>query len=492
MAAPIPFDNTYVKLPEVFYTRQHPTPVKSPGLIKINHQLAVELGIDAEWLQSQQGIETCAGNYIPESAEPISTVYAGHQFGGWNPQLGDGRAVLLGELIGSNNQRYDIQLKGSGQTPYSRNGDGRAPLGPVLREYILSEAMAALGVPSTRSLAAVMTGEPVFREEVLPGAVLTRVASSHIRIGTFQYFAAMGDVESVRALYMHAAQRHYPETLEAENPACAFLDAVINRQAELVAKWQLLGFIHGVMNTDNILISGETIDYGPCAFMDAYHPETVYSSIDHQGRYAYVTQPRIAHWNLSWLAQSLIPILDSDQEKAIAMAQELIDQFPEKYHRAYDLGLAHKLGFAESNSEIKALGNDLLGLMASEHVDFTLCFHKLADLSAPEEQPDVPEDLFQLPDSFDDWLSTWAELLDRMETNYSSRQLRMRSVNPLYVPRNHLVEDAINRAQNDNDFVLFHKLIDLLAMPYEYQPGMEPYAKPPKPDQMVRQTFCGT
>ena len=278
MTAPIPFDNTYVELPEQFYSLQPAVPVEAPGLIKVNSNLAKNLGIDAEWLASQQGIETCAGNHVPKGAEPIATVYAGHQFGGWNPQLGDGRAVLLGEVIAKNQQRYDIQLKGSGQTPYSRNGDGRAPLGPVLREYIVSEAMAALGVPTTRSLAAITSGEPVFREQVLPGAVLVRVASSHIRIGTFQYFAASGDVESVRTLFEYAAARHYPEALNMESPPLAFLNDVINRQAELIAKWQLLGFVHGVMNTDNVLVCGETVDYGPCAFMDAYDSCLLYTS----------------------------------------------------------------------------------------------------------------------------------------------------------------------------------------------------------------------
>lgn len=500
MAGPISFDNTYVKLPEAFYSRQNPTPVKAPGLISANHALASELGIDGEWLVSQQGIETCSGNHIPEGAEPIATVYAGHQFGGWNPQLGDGRAVLLGEVLDTNQRRYDIQLKGSGQTPYSRNGDGRAPLGPVLREYILSEAMAALGVPTTRSLAAVTTGEPVFREEALPGAVLVRVASSHIRIGTFQYFAAMGDVESVRALHEYAASRHYPETLEAENPGLAFLDAVINRQAELVANWQLLGFIHGVMNTDNMLVCGETVDYGPCAFMDGHNPAMRYSSIDTQGRYAYANQPRIAHWNLSWLAQSLIPVLDENQEAAVNMAQQSIDQYPEKYHRAYDRGLAKKLGFAESNDEIKALGSKLLDLMASEHLDFTLCFRKLADLAAsdmaqeivPEMTPEIPEDLFRIPTKLTLWLKAWTKLLDSIEPDKQARQANMRLVNPAYVPRNHLVEEAINSAQNDGDFEKYHKLIDVLARPYSHQAGTQHYAMPPNPDQIVRQTFCGT
>ena len=312
MAESIRFDNSYQQLPERFYSRLAPTPVSKPGPVRFNQSLAGQLGISADWLSSTGGIESLSGNRVPTGAEPIATAYAGHQFGNWVPQLGDGRAILLGEVIGPDGQRYDIQLKGSGRTPYSRGGDGRAPLGPVLREYIVSEAMAALGVPTSRALAAVSTGDAVYREGVLPGAVLTRVAQSHIRIGTFQYFYSRQDHEGLRLLADHVISRHYPEAAAAGNPVQALLEGVIAAQARLIAQWQLLGFIHGVMNTDNMLLSGETIDYGPCAFMDEFHPNRVFSSIDRQGRYAYSNQPGIAHWNLANLAQTLLPLMDED------------------------------------------------------------------------------------------------------------------------------------------------------------------------------------
>jgi uncharacterized protein YdiU (UPF0061 family) len=321
----VPFNNSYVQLPERFYCRQSPTKVETPGLIRTNPELAQLLGIDPAWLFSDDGIATMAGNLVPEGADPIATVYAGHQFGSWNPQLGDGRAILLGEVIGKDGERYDLQLKGSGQTPYSRMGDGRAPLGPVMREYIVSEAMAALGIPTSRSLAAVTTGEPVYREETLPGAVLARVAKSHIRIGTFQFFAAKDDKEALGLLVDHVLKRHYPNAVEASaslnTRALRLLDEVMQAQAKLVASWQMIGFIHGVMNTDNVLLSGETIDYGPCAFMDTYNPETVFSSIDHGGRYAYRNQPGIAHWNVACLAQALVPVIAEKEENAIEIAK---------------------------------------------------------------------------------------------------------------------------------------------------------------------------
>ncbi|MEO2181889.1 MAG: protein adenylyltransferase SelO family protein, partial [bacterium] len=360
----VPFNNSYVQLPERFYSRQSPTKVENPGLIRANPELAQLLDIDPAWLSSDDGIATMAGNLLPEGADPIATVYAGHQFGSWSPQLGDGRAILLGEVIGTDGERYDLQLKGSGQTPYSRMGDGRAPLGPVMREYIVSEAMAALGVPTSRSLAAVTTGEPVYREETLPGAVLARVAKSHIRIGTFQFFASKEDKEALGLLVNHVLERHYPNAVEAgaslNTKALMLLDEVMQAQAKLVSSWQMIGFIHGVMNTDNVLLSGETIDYGPCAFMDTYNPETVFSSIDHGGRYAYRNQPGIAHWNMACLAQALVPVIADKQENAIEIAKEALDKFSAYFLDANVSGMQRKLGLAAHYDDDEILAKDFL------------------------------------------------------------------------------------------------------------------------------------
>ena len=364
MTVHFPFQNTYSALPANFFARVAPTPVTSPRLIKLNRPLAVRLGLDPDLLSTPEGAEILAGKRIPDGAEPIAMAYAGHQFGHFVPQLGDGRAILLGEVIDSDGIRRDIQLKGSGPTPFSRRGDGRAALGPVLREYIVSEAMAALGIPTTRSLAAVVTGEVVMRETALPGAVLTRVASSHIRVGTFQFFASRGDVEGVRQLADHVIARHYPDAAKAERPYHALLEGVVARQADLVARWLLVGFIHGVMNTDNCSISGETIDYGPCAFMDHYDPAAVFSSIDEMGRYAYANQPRIALWNLTRLAECLLPLFDGEQEKAIAEAQEILNGFPEKFTATYQAGLRSKIGLFTTQDGDEALVQDLLDAMA--------------------------------------------------------------------------------------------------------------------------------
>ncbi len=494
------FDNSYAALPSQFYSDQMPSPVSAPELIRANTALAACLKIDVDWLKTEEAKQAFAGNVILEGSHPISTVYAGHQFGNWNPQLGDGRAVLLGEVVDEEGDRYDIQLKGAGRTPYSRGGDGLSPLGPVLREYVLSEAMAALGVPTTRSLGAVTTGDKVMRETILPGAVLTRVASSHIRVGTFQYFSAQGDTESIRLLFEHAAKRHYPETLAADNPSLAFLDAVIARQAELIAKWQLLGFIHGVMNTDNMLICGETVDYGPCAFMDSYDPDAVFSSIDRQRRYAYSNQPKIAHWNLSWLAQSLIPLIDENQEAAINKAQEAINSFPDAYHKAYEAGLARKLGFKASCEESNDLGRRLFELMAQHAVDFTLCFRKLADVGAPDSEKEIPDELFQFPSSFDSWLKEWSSIAEQAGMSWPDhieRSVEMRLANPAFIPRNHLVEEAIAAGEKNQDFERFHALVDVLAKPYGFGGDKlayanAKYAKPPNESQRVYQTFCGT
>src|SRR5712671_3952646 len=379
MTVQFPFDNTYAALPDGFFARVAPTPVTSPKLVKLNRPLALHLGLDPDLLSSPEGAEILAGKRVPDGADPIAMAYAGHQFGHFVPQLGDGRAILLGEVIDADGVRRDIQLKGSGPTPFSRRGDGRAALGPVLREYIVSEAMAALGIPTTRSLAAVVTGENVMRETPLPGAVLTRVASSHIRVGTFQYFAARNDTEGVRRLADHVIARHYPQVAGAERPYLALLNGVIARQAELVARWLLVGFIHGVMNTDNTSISGETIDYGPCAFMDHYDPAKVFSSIDETGRYAYANQPRIALWNLTRLAECLLPLLSDEQDKAIKEAQSILGAFAEKFTTAYQAGLRSKVGLFTARDGDPVLAQDLLDAMARTQADFTLTFRHLSD-----------------------------------------------------------------------------------------------------------------
>lgn len=489
----IPFDNSYARLPEAFYTRLDPTPVSDPALIAVNRPLALQLGVDPDWLASDDGVKVIAGNAVPEGAEPLASVYAGHQFGSYNPQLGDGRAILLGEVVDDRGNRYDIQLKGSGPTPYSRGGDGRSPLGPVLREYIVSEAMHALGVPTTRSLAAVTTGEQVVREEFLPGAVLARVASSHIRIGTFQYFAARNDTDALQRLVRHVLVRHYPDMLDSDNRGLALLESVIARQASLVASWQLLGFIHGVMNTDNMLLSGETIDYGPCAFMDDFGADKVFSSIDHGGRYAYRNQPGIAHWNLACLAQCLLPLLHEDKDRAVELAQESIDRFPDLFLQAHTRGMARKLGLQEIGEPDTPLVEELFQLMDQHRLDFTLTFRRLADLADETSASSVPiGELFEIPDALLPWLARWRERLQREETPTTQRQATMYAANPAFIPRNHLVEETIQAATHEQDLVPFFKLLEVLEAPYEYRPTDSRFATPPRPEQEVRQTFCGT
>ena len=487
------FDNSYARLGERFFTRQLPVPVTSPALIRVNHPLAKHLGLDPGWLESEQGVEFIAGNFIAEGADPLATVYAGHQFGGWNPQLGDGRAILLGEVIAKDGVRYDIQLKGSGRTPYSRGGDGRAPLGPVLREYIVSEAMSVLGVPTSRALGAVTTGDWVMREGRLPGAVLARVAQSHIRIGTFQFFASREDHQAVKTLIDHVIQRHYPLAAQAENPVRSMLDAVIARQASLVARWQSLGFIHGVMNTDNMLLSGETIDYGPCAFMDEFEPGKVFSSIDHGGRYAFGNQPAIAHWNLSVLTQTLLPFLDEDPDKSLVSGQAAIDAFPGLYQDAYTSNMLKKLGLTTRAANDVELTRDLLELMHESQTDFTLTFRYLSDLVDPHSpRGDSIRTFFELPASFAPWLERWQRRLQLDPLDRTLRQQDMYAVNPAYIPRNHLVEEAIIAAEKHQDFEPFNSLVEVLANPFEFSQANTRYATPPRPEQVVRQTFCGT
>ena len=489
------FDNTYARLPERFYARLDPMPVAAPRLVKVNAELARELGLDADALQSEHGVAVLAGNRVAEGSEPVALAYAGHQFGSFVPQLGDGRANLLGEVVGRDGVRYDIQLKGSGRTPFSRGGDGRAALGPVLREYIVSEAMAALGVPTTRALAAVTTGERVLRDTALPGAVLTRVAASHLRVGTFQYFAARRDTEGVRVLADYAIARHYPQAAQAAQPYRALLEGVVARQARLIAQWMMLGFVHGVMNTDNTSISGETIDYGPCAFMEAYDPATVFSSIDHGGRYAYGNQPRAALWNLARLAETLLPLLALEtggEEAAVASANELLTAFEPQFEMARSRGMRRKLGlFAEREGDA-ALGEDLLERMAANRADFTLTFRRLCDAAAEPEGDAGVRTLFADPGAYDGWAAGWRERLKEEPGDGQTRAAAMRRVNPALIPRNHLVEAALNAATWDQDFQPFEDLLDAVSRPYEERPGLERYAMPARPEECVLQTFCGT
>ena len=489
------FENTYARLPERFYARLNPTPVAAPSLVKLNVELAKSLGLDPDELASGQGVKILAGNIVAEGAEPLAIAYAGHQFGHFVPQLGDGRANLLGEVIGRDGLRYDIQLKGSGRTPFSRGGDGRAALGPVLREYIVSEAMAALGVPTTRALAAVTTGERVLRETVLPGAILTRVAASHLRVGTFQYFAARGDIEGIRTLADYAIARHYPEAAQTKRPYRALLDGVIARQASLVAQWMLLGFVHGVMNTDNTSISGETIDYGPCAFMEAYDPDTVFSSIDHQGRYAYGNQPNAAHWNLTRLAEALLPVLkqeEGDAEAALTSAKEALAGFETHFDTVYSAGLRRKLGLSTDREGDTELAQDLLDRMAANRADFTLTFRRLCDAAGSPEGYAGVRTLFADPGAYDSWAAKWRRRLEKESIAAESRAAAMRMVSPAFIPRNHMVEAALTAATERHDFQRFEELLNVVSRPYEARADLERYAEPARPEERVLQTFCGT
>ncbi len=486
-----PFQNSYATLPDNFFARVAPTPVAAPRLIKLNRPLAEELGLNPAELETPEGAEILAGKTVPDGAEPIAMAYAGHQFGHFVPQLGDGRAVLLGEVVDRNGVRRDIQLKGSGPTPFSRRGDGRAALGPVLREYIVSEAMAALGIPTTRSLAAVITGEQVNRGIALPGAVLTRVATSHIRVGTFQYFAARQDVEAVRRLADHVISRHYPDIAGTERPYHALLDAVISRQAKLIADWLLVGFIHGVMNTDNTSVSGETIDYGPCAFMDAYDPKQVFSSIDEFGRYAFANQPRIALWNLTRLAECLLPLFDADKDQAIKQAEAALDGFAAQFTDAHQAGLRRKLGLFTQAEGDQPLAQALFDAMAAAKTDFTLTFRRLSDAAGSGDLGEVRA-LFEDPTGFDEWAQRWQQRLAQEPQSPAERRAAMRKVNPAFIPRNHRIEAVITAAVENDDYVPFEELHAVLAKPYEDQPDRADYAEPPQPEERVLQTFCGT
>ena len=487
-AARFPFDNTYARELDGFYVPWKAAQVAQPSMVKFNRELAQELGLDADALDAEEGARIFAGNETPEGAVPLAQAYAGHQFGGFVPQLGDGRALLLGEVIDRNGQRRDIQLKGSGRTPFSRAGDGRAALGPVLREYLIGEAMHALGIPTTRALAAVATGEPVFREEgALPGAVLTRVAASHIRVGTFQFFAARDEQSTVRRLADYVIDRHYPELKGYANPYLGLLERVCDRQAALIASWMHVGFIHGVMNTDNMAISGETIDYGPCAFMDHYDPATVFSSIDTQGRYAYANQPRIAQWNLARLAETLLPLIDVDGKLAIARATEVINAFPEEYQRHWLKGMRAKLGLVTEDEADLNLATGFLSAMESKKVDYTLAFRYLADAALGQEEP--IRTLFADPSAYDLWSGHWRARLAREEVMPAERAQAMRRVNPAFIARNHRVEEALSAAVERGDYAPFATLLKIISRPFDDQPEFAAFAQPAPEGRERYQTF---
>lgn len=492
MTPAIPFDNSYARLPERFFARVPPTPVRAPRLIRLNRPLAEALGLDSDALAGEEGAAIFAGNALPEGAEPIATAYAGHQFGGFVPQLGDGRAILIGEVVGRDGVRRDIQLKGAGRTPYSRSGDGRAAVGPVIREYLVSEAMAALGVPTTRALAAAFTGEPVYRETVLPGAVLARVAQSHIRVGTFQYFAAREDVEGLRALADHVIARHYPDLAGAEHHYAALLGAVAVRQAQLVARWLGIGFIHGVMNTDNTSIVGETIDYGPCAFMDAYDPATVFSSIDAHGRYAYANQPRIALWNLTRLAEALLPLLGEGEAEQVAAAEDALAVYGPAFNEAYLRELRGKLGLSRAQDDDLALAQGLLTAMVRGGADFTNAFRALCSVAEDPGREDALKALFTDTSALEVWLPLWRARLEAEGGDRAARASAMRAVNPALIPRNHRVEAAIAAIVERGDLGPFEELHAALAKPYEDDPSFAHLTTPPQPEERVLKTFCGT
>jgi serine/tyrosine/threonine adenylyltransferase len=486
------FSNSYARLPEHFFARLSPTPVAKPRLIIFNESLASELGLDTRGLEPDELAAVFAGNVTPPGAEPIAMAYAGHQFGNFVPKLGDGRAILLGEVLDRNGERRDVQLKGAGRTPFSRRGDGRAALGPVLREYLVSEAMHALGIPTTRALAAVLTGEPVFRDRQLPGAVLTRVASSHIRIGTFQYFAARGDLEAVKHLADYAIDRHFPDARHAERPRLALLQAVVERQALLIARWMHVGFIHGVMNTDNTALSGETIDFGPCAFMDSYDPATAFSAIDEFGRYAYGNQPTIAKWNLARFAETLLPLLDPNPERAVELANEAISAFTSRFQEHWLAGMRDKLGLSSNEEGDLELAHAFLRAMHENAADFTLTFRRLCDAAADEKADANVRVLFANPAAYDSWVARWRSRLvvEKFEPNACAQA--MRTVNPAFIPRNHRVEQALGAAIEYGDFSPFAELLTVLSRPYEDQAIFADYANPPHADERVFRTFCGT
>ena len=491
-AAPMfAFENTYVHDLVGLYEPWQAAVVPTPELLVLNDALATELKLDPESLRTPAGVAVLVGNAVPDGASPVAQAYAGHQFGGFSPRLGDGRALLVGELIDVHGHRRDLHLKGSGRTPFARGGDGKAAAGPMLREYLISEAMHALAVPTTRALAVVRTGEQIARDTMVPAAVLARIAASHLRVGTFQYAANHPDPTVLQRLADHAIARHYPDAFGADDRYLAFFDGVVDAQAALVARWMLAGFIHGVMNTDNMTISGETIDYGPCAFMDAYDPATVFSSIDHGGRYAYGNQPRIAQWNLARLAEAMLPLLGDDTERAVATATAVLQAFPDRYQRYWADGMRAKLGLdartpGDGDDE---LFDDLLTLMHDHHVDFTMLFRALS--AAVRGEADAARTLFAEPAEFDAWSGRWTHRLSTQARDAGGVGAAMDRVNPVYIPRNHLVEEALDAATN-GDLTPFQNLLEVLTTPYVERTGFERYARPSPPSADRYQTFCGT
>lgn len=487
---PLTFDNSYRLLPERMYAVAEPDKVPAPRLIAVNRDLGASLGLLPEEMEASEIVHFLSGNRPIPGSSPIALAYAGHQFGGFSPQLGDGRAHLLGEVIALDGRRFDIQLKGSGRTPFSRGGDGKSALGPVLREYLVSETMHALGVPTTRALAAVWTGEYVARENRLPGGVLTRIASSHIRVGTFEYFRARGDVEALGLLAEHALNRHYPSAEDERPPAVRLLECVIAAQARLVAHWMSLGFVHGVMNTDNCSISGETIDYGPCAFIDSFEPGRTFSSIDRGGRYAFNQQPQIAQWNLARLAEAMLPILDSDESRAVALATDLLEQFPSRFNEKYRELCHRKLGLSTEQTDSGTLAGDFLAVLGSARADFTLAFRHLYDLcDGGKQEPFLA--LFSGSAAATEWLSRFLAAFQNDPADRQQRLHAMKLANPSYIPRNHRIEEAISAAIKGDD-APFHRLRRVLRTPCEVQKGEEELALPPGDEQWSYRTFCGT
>ena len=484
------FDNSYQNLPQDFFERINPVPVRDPQLIIFNNDLGKSLGIDQK-INKKELANIFSGNEILKGSSPIALVYAGHQYGNFVNQLGDGRAVLLGEVSTPNQERFDMQLKGSGQTRFSRQGDGRSPLGPVIREYVVSEAMNALGIPSTRSLAAVTTGEKVFREVLLPGGILTRIAKSHIRVGTFEYFAAQKNTENLKTLADYTIKRHFPSLKDAANPYLSLLEIISDRQIELISKWMGVGFIHGVMNTDNTSIVGETIDYGPCAFMDEYNPSTVFSSIDAHGRYAFGNQPLIAQWNMACFANSLLALIDKDTEKATAKAQKVINNFPNKMGEAVMNVMCKKIGLDGTKTNSHETLTKLLKIMLDNKSDYTLTFLYLSDIIKGKGD-NLFKQQFLKPNQISNWLKEWKELIKDENLAKKAIALSMEGSNPVFIPRNHLVERAIEAAVESNDFSEMKTLLTILSKPYEEQSRYGEYMKPPKSHEVVHQTFCGT
>lgn len=485
-----PFDNSYARDLGGLWLKATPLPVSDPQLIRFNHQLADELRLDVSAFDDDTLAALLSGNRLPDGAEPLAMAYAGHQFGHFSPQLGDGRAILLGEVVDRQGMRRDIQLKGPGRTPFSRGGDGRAALGPVLREYLVSEYMHAVGIPATRALAAVLTGDPVYRETVKPGAVLTRVAASHIRIGTFQFFAARGDVASVKRLADHVINRHYPEAREAAQPYAALFEAILDRQAALIAQWTAIGFVHGVMNTDNMAVSGETIDFGPCAFLDHYDPHAVFSSIDEGGRYAFSNQPVIAQWNLARLAETLVPLVSDDQDEAVRLLSPLLESFPGRFEKFRLVAMRRKLGLSSAKDGDAALIRRFLDLMQLQTVDYTVAFHALTGLPGAAPEPFLQ--LFADRMGAEDWVNGWLKRLGQEPYDLAAASAMMRAANPPLIPRNHRIEQAIRAAEDDSDLAPFQQLADALSRPFGMKAEDAAFRQPPQPGEHVTKTFCGT